>query len=328
MRRREFLSGIVGITASSRGAWAQPARRRVGVLMPHPVTQADSKAGVDALRQELQKLGWIENRSISIDERWTGGGNDEVRRLAKELVALNPDVIFVRSTPATAILRQETKSIPIVFVAVSDPVGDGFVASLSRPGGNTTGFTNVEASLAGKWVELLKEMAPETKRIGVLFGPKTSPGGGTYYLRLIEKAGASMGTAVVPLPINDPTEISPALAGFAQTQNSGLIVTPDTQTSIHYKQLIDAIAVHRLPTMYWGAFFVSGGGLIAYGTDVIDQHRRAAGYLDRILKGEKAADLPVQAPSKYELTVNMKAAKALGLTVPLFLQQRADEVIE
>jgi putative ABC transport system substrate-binding protein len=335
MKRREFISLLGGAAAAPSLLWPLAARaqqgermRRVGVLTPHPASNAESQAGVRSFRQELQKLGWTDGGNLRIDERWTGGDEGRLRDFAKELVSLQPDVILVRSTPATTLLRQESRTIPIVFVVVSDPVGDGFVASMSRPGGNVTGFTNVEASLAGKWLELLKEIAPGTGRVGVLFGPKTSPGGGGYYLRLIEDAATSMAVKSVASPLQDVAEIDQVIATFVQAPNGGFVVTPDVMTTAHHKLLVETIARHRVPAVYWQRFFVASGGLISYGTEIVDQYRRAAGYIDRILKGEKPADLPVQAPVKYELVINLKTVKALGLDVPPTLLARADEVIE
>jgi putative ABC transport system substrate-binding protein len=267
-------------------------------------------------------------RNVRIDTRWAAGDVARIRTLAKELVALQPDVILARGAPVTIALLQETRTVPMVFVVVSDPVGDGIVASFAHPGGNATGFTNVEASLGGKWLEVLKEIAPGVARVAVMFDPKTSAGGGSYYLRLVEGAAASIAVQMIATPIQDAAEIERAMDVFSREPNGGLLVMPDVTTNTHRELIIATAARHRLPAVYPFRNFVAEGGLASYGVDIPDLYRRAATHVDRILRGAKPSELPVQAPVKFELALNLKTARALGLEVPPMLLARADEVIE
>ena len=302
--------------------------RRLGVLGLFDENDAESRAEFTAFREALGKLGWTDGRNLRIDYRWVAGQVARIDSLAKDLVALRPEVILCRSTPVTAAVLKETRTIPIVFMVVSDPVGDGLVASFARPGGNVTGFTNVEASLGGKWLELLKELAPRVTRISVMFNPKTSPGGGFYYWRLVENAAASFPVKVTATTIQDAAKIEHAIIAFAREPGGGLLVLPDI-TNLTHRGLISSLAErHRLPAIYSWRFMPKAGGLISYGVDYIDLYRRAASYVDRILRGAKPSELPVQAPVKFELIINRKTAKALGLAVPQSLVLRADEVIE
>jgi putative ABC transport system substrate-binding protein len=330
VRRRDFIKVIAG-TAVARPltAYAQkPDGVRLGILMPFATTDPSSKLDVAALVSQLQELGWTEGRNLRIDYRWAAGNAERMQASAKELVAQQPDVIFCRSTPVTAALLTQTRTIPIVFAMVSDPVGERFVESLARPGGNVTGFTNVESSLAGKWLELLKEIAPNIKRVAVIFDPKVAPGGGSYYTNLIKSAAPSFAVAPTATPVHDAVEIESAIGKFVREPNGGLLVLPDTTTRTHRRLIIALAAQYRVPAIYDFRDIVVEGGLISYGVDVADLIRRAAGYVDRVLKGAKPAELPVQLPTKFELVINLKTAKVLGLEVSSQLQQRADEVIE
>jgi putative ABC transport system substrate-binding protein len=326
MKRREFMSLLGGAAAWPLTARAQQSEgiRRIGVLLPFAENDPDTRADLAVFGAEISQRGWIEGRNLQIDYRWGAGQIDS----AKELVELNPAVIVGRSTPVTAALQSATRSIPIVFLVVSDPVGDGLVTSIARPGGNITGFTNVEASLGGKWLELLKEIAPGTERIAVLFDPKTSPGGGTYYLRLVEGAAAIVAKKIDAIPIQDAAAIEPAIAAFGRESNGGLLVLPDVTTNAHRSVIIAAAARWRLPAVYAYRYITAEGGLASYGVDVTDLYRRAAGYVDRILRGEKPAELPVQAPVKFEFVINLKTARTLGINVSPILLARADEVID
>ena len=331
MRRREFISLLGGAAAT----WPLAARaqqpdrmRRIGVLMGYAESDREGQAFVAAFREGLQKLGWTEGRNIRIDTRWATPGDAESRqRFAKELVALQPDLILSHSTPTTAALLQQTRTIPIVFATVSDPVGSGFVASFPRPGGNVTGFTNIEPTMAGKWLELLKEIAPRVTRVAFLFNPATAPYA-EYYLNPFKAAAASFAVEAIAAPVRDTSELESVVAAQAREPNGGLIVMPDTFTTAHRVEITSLAARYRLPAVYPFRFFTELGGLLSYGNDLLDNFRRAAIYVDRILKGAKPSELPVQAPVKFELVINLKTAKALGLDVPLQLQQRADEVIE
>jgi putative tryptophan/tyrosine transport system substrate-binding protein len=329
MQRRDFFAMLAG----GAMAWPFSARaqqalqiKRVGILVPFAEDDPDAREQVAAFRTELQRLGWTDN--LRIEARWAGGDRDRIRVLAKELAALSPDAILCRATPVAKALFRETRDIPIVFVNVSDPVGDGLVASLARPGGNVTGFTNVEDSLSGKWLELLKEIDPGVKRVAVIFDPKTSPGGGTYYLRQINQAAAALHLTAVPTIVKIAAEIEQAVDAAAREPNSSLLVLPDVTTTSHRDLITTSATRRRLPAVYSSGYFVKGGGLISYGVEITDLYLRAAGYVDRILRGAKASGLPVQEPVKFELAINLKTAKALGLTVPPALLARADEVIE
>jgi putative ABC transport system substrate-binding protein len=330
MRRRKFIAGLAGAAAFPLAAFAQQSAgtRRIGVLTALAATDPAAKRQVAAFVHQLEELGWAEGRNLQIDYRWAAGDQERMQVFAKELVELQPHAILTRSTPVTAALLRQTRTIPIVFTVVSDPVGERFVESLARPGGNVTGFTNVEFSLTGKWLELLKEIAPGIKRVAFIFDPKLAPGGGSYYTRLIEASTAT--SAVVPTvaPVHDAVEIERAIGEFVREQNDGLVVLPDATTLGHRELIVALAARHRVPAIYAFRDIVVDGGLISYGIDVVEQYRQAAGYVDRILKGAKPAELPVQLPAKFEMTINLKTAKTLGLDVPLLLQQRADEVIE
>ena len=330
MRRREFITLLGGAAAWPQAAHAQQGARlrRLGVLIPYAESDAEAQSEIAAFRQTLEHLGWRDGGNLAIEYRWAGGDPSRIRAYAKELVALAPDAIFCRTTPVTAALAQETRTIPIVFVNVSDPVGAGFAASIARPGGNITGFTNVQQSLGGKWVELLKELDPRISRIGVLFSPTTSPGRGMFYRRLIEDAARSIAVETIAAPVEGAAEIETAVATFAQASGLGLIVQPDVTTTDHRTLILRLATQYRLPAVYPFRFFVAEGGLASYGVNVVDLYRRAAGYVDRILKGDKPGDLPVQAPVKFELVINLKTARSLGLEVPPILLATADEVIE
>jgi putative ABC transport system substrate-binding protein len=331
MRRREFITLAAGATAY----WPLAARaqqpdgmRRIGILMAIAESDPEGQARVAGFREGLRKVGWAEGRNIRIDTRWAPPRDAEARqRFAKELVALRPDLILAQATPTTATLLQQTRTIPIVFVGVSDPIGSGFVASFPRPGGNVTGFITMEPTMAGKWLELLKEIAPRVARIALLFNPATAPYA-EYYLTPFKSAAASFGVEAIAVPVRDTSELESAIVAQARAPNGGFIVMPDTFLNAHRAEITSLAARHRLPAVYPFRFFPEIGGLLSYGTDLVDDYRRAASYADRILKGAKPSELPVQAPAKFELVVNLKAAKALGLEVPSLLQQRADEVIE
>ena len=330
MRRREFMTLLGGAAAWPLAVRAQQANSvtRIGVLMPFAANDPSSKVDVAAFVSELRGLGWVEGRNLRIDYHRAAGNAERMQALAKELVAQQPQVIFCRSTPVTAALLKQTRTIPIVFTMVSDPVGERFVESLARPGGNVTGFTNVESSMAGKWLELLKEVAPGIKRIAFIFDPKVAPDGGAYYTKLIQSAAASFVVTPTAAPVHGAVEIERAIGQFAREPDGGLLVLPDTTTRTHRRVIIALAAQHRVPAIYDFRDIVVNGGLISYGVDFADLIRRGAVYVDRILKGAKPAELPVQLPTKFDLVINLKTAKALGLEVPSQLQQRADELIE
>jgi len=329
MQRREFL-GVLGGAAT---AWPLAARaqqnermRRIGVLMPVAANDPESPIRMATFAQELQQFGWNIGANVLVDYRWSGGDADSIRKNATELVALSPDVILTAGASAAGPLLQVTRTIPVVFVIVPDPVGAGLVESLARPGGNATGFLMFEFGISGKWLELLKQIAPRVKRVAVLRDPTTTAGIGQF--SAIQSASPSVGVEVRPINMRDATEIERSVATFADTPDSGLILTASALAAIHRDLVIMLAARHKLPVVYHNRFYATAGGLVSYGPDFTDQFRRAALYVDRILKGEKPANLPVQAPTKYELTINLKTAKALGLTVPPSLLARADEVIE
>jgi putative ABC transport system substrate-binding protein len=327
MRRREFITLLGGAAAWPLAARAQQAggMRRIGVLMYWSADDAEGQARHAAFTQALKQLGWSDGRNLRIDSRWATAA--DIRRHATELVALAPDVLVAATgTATTASLLEATRTVPIVFVTVIDPVGAGFVASLARPGGNATGFTNYEYGTSGKWLELLKEIAPRVTRAAVLRDPAIASGIGQF--GAIQALAPSLGMELSPVDVRDAGEIERAVTAFARAPNGGLIVTGSAAAVVH-RDLIAALAArHRLPAVYPGRYSVTAGGLISYAPDLVDQYRRAAGYVDRILKGERPADLPVQAPTKFELLINLKTAKALGLTVPDTVLARADEVIE
>jgi putative ABC transport system substrate-binding protein len=335
MRRRQFITLLGGAALAPAVLWPRPmlaqqsARvRRIGVLIPLPESDAQARAEVAGFREALQTLGWAEGSAARFEIRWAGGEIDKIRGYAKELVALQPDVVLARTTPVTAALLKETRTIPVVFVNVSDPVGAGFAASMARPGGNATGFTNVEASLGGKWVEVIKEINPRVARIAIMFSPKTSPEGGAFYLRLIQDAARTIGVETVATPVDDAAAIEGAFVALAREPNVGLIVQPDVTTTTHRARIIALAAKHRVPAVYPFRFFTMEGGLVSYGIDVIDVYKRAAKYVDRILRGEKAGELAAQAPLKFELAINLKTAKALGIEIQPMLLGRADDVFD
>jgi putative tryptophan/tyrosine transport system substrate-binding protein len=330
MKRRQFITLLGGASAWPLAARAQQGERmrRIGVLMPLAADDPIGQARIAALREGLEKLGWTDGRNIRIDIRWTTTADVEsMQRFAKELVALQPDLIVTQSTPITATLLQETPTIPIVFALVADPIGSGFVASFAKPGGNVTGFVTIEPTMAGKWLELLKEIAPHATRVAFLFNPATATYF-EYWLNPFKAAAISFAVEAIAAPVRDRSELESAIAEQARTPNGGLVVMPDTFTDTHRVEITSLAARYRLPAVYPYRQFTAVGGLLSYGDDLIDNFRRAPTYVDRILKGEKPSELPVQAPVKFDLVINLKTAKALGLDVPLHLQQLADEVIE
>jgi len=328
MRRREVITLIGGSMAWPLAARAQPARpvRLIGVLMNYAETDPVSRSLVAAFAQGLQQLGWTIGQNVKVDYRWGGGDAEARRKHAAELVALAPDVILAHSSAALAPLLQVTRTVPIVFTVVADPVGAGYVEGLARPGGNATGFTNFEYGIAGKWLELLKEIAPGVTRVAVL--RETAIAAGPAQFGALQGSASSLGVELRPVDVRDADQIERAIAAFAQGSNSGLIVTGSPAAVFHRELIISLAARHQLPAVYNNRVYAASGGLVSYGPDFVDQFRRAAGYVDRILKGEKPADMPVQASTKYELVINLKTAKALGLKIPLTLLARADEVIE
>ena len=327
-RRRDILA-LLGAATIARPLVAQAQQRervrRIGVLQLLAEDDPEPIARHAAFEAALQALGWTKGRNLQIDYRWAGGSAERVRAHAAEIVALQPDVILASSTIAVTPLMQATRSIPIVFVQVVDPVGGGMVDSMARPGGNVTGFLQFEFSLSGKWLDVLREIAPRVNRVAVLRDPSRGPGIGQF--AVIQALAPSTGLELRPINALDPAEIERSVAAFASSPNGGLIVTSGG-TGFNRKQIVALAERHRLPAVYPFSYFVTDGGLVSYGPDTIDQFRRAAGYVDRILKGERPADLPVQAPTRYDLTINLKAAKALGLEVSPMLLARADEVIE
>jgi putative tryptophan/tyrosine transport system substrate-binding protein len=329
MRRREFIALIAGAaTAWPLAAHAQQSEkvRRIGALMPWAESDAEAQARIAAFHEALYKLGWREDRNLRIEYRWAGDDADRLRRYAAELVAMTPDVILAGPQAAMSALHRETRTIPIVFAQVGDPVGQGFVASLARPGGNSTGFVSLEYAMGVKWLELLKQIAPRVARVAVVYDPTNLSWVG--YLREIEAAASSLGVQVSASPVSDAGAIEHAIRAFAAEPHGGLILLPGPVVVAHRDLIIAVAAKHRLPAVYSFRFYVANGGLASYSVDVRELYRRAAGYVDRILKGEKSAELPVQLPTKYELTINLKTAEALGLDVPVSLLARTDEVIE
>jgi putative tryptophan/tyrosine transport system substrate-binding protein len=332
MKRREFITLLGGATV----AWPVAARaqqpdrmRRIGMLVGLPEGDPEGEKWVQAFLRGMSQLGWRLGTNFQLDVRWVATDFDRTQAIAKELVQSQPDLIQVTSTPATAAIMRETQTIPVVFASVSDPVGAGFIQTLTRPGGNATGFVNIEASLGGKWVEVLKDVAPGTSRAAMMFNPKTSPQTG-YYRQSLEAAATSLTVEILPSPVGNSDEIQKVMVGLGQHSDAGLIVVPDVFTAAQaQRDLITSLATHhRIPVVYFIALFVRAGGLISYGVDHPDLLRRAATYADRILKGAKPQDLPVQLPTKFELVINLKTAKAMDLTVPPTLIARADEVIE
>jgi len=328
MRRRDFITLLGGAVAWTLPAHAQqPERmRRIGMLINTAADYPEGQARVAVFVQTLQSLGWTSGRNVQIDIRWGAADAASSRRYAAEMVALAPDVILTAASAATAAMEEATRTLPIVFVNVADPVAAGYVASLARPGGNVTGFTFIEYGTSGKWVELLKEIAPNVKRVAVLRDPNIASGIGQF--AIIQSAAPSFKVEASPMDVRDANEIERAIKDFAGASDGGLIVTASPAALVHRKLIITLAAQHSLPTVYLLGGFVKDGGLISYGPDSVAPFGQAASYVDRILKGEKPADLPVQAPTKNELVLNLKTAKALGLTVPPSVLSRADEVIE
>jgi putative ABC transport system substrate-binding protein len=328
IRRREFITLLGGAAAWPLAARAQQGERvrRIGVLHTSAADDPHGQARNTAFLQALAQSGWIEGRNVRIDIRWSAADAERIRRYAVEMVTLAPDVILATGSAVVAPLLQATRSVPVVFALVPDPVGSGFVDSLARPGGNATGFMLYEYSTYGKYVELLKEIAPGVRRMAVLRDAAITSGIGQF--GVIQATAAALKLEVIPVNVRDAAEIEQAVASFARSVNGGLLVTGSPLTFLHRSQIIALAARHKLPAVYYERAFVADGGLLSYGSDFIDQYRRAAGYVDRILRGEKPADLPVQAPTKYELVINLKTAKALSIDVPPTLLARADEVIE
>jgi len=329
MRRRDFIRAIVGSATAwpltSRAQQSKPLRR-VAALMPYSANDPQAQNRNAAFLQGLQQLGWTVGQNVQIDYRWSAGSEDDTRKYAAELVALAPDVIFTSGSGAVDALRRATRTVPIVFALVADPVGAGFVSGLARPGGNVTGFTNFDYSIAAKWLSVLKEIAPNTTRAAVLRDPAITSGIGQW--GAIQSASSSVGIEVNPISLTNAGEMESALAAFAHSPNGGLIATGAALTVVRRDLIIALAARHRLPAIYYDRYYVSAGGLISYGSDSVEQFRLGATYVDRILKGEKPGDLPVQTATKYELVINLKTAKALGLDVPSSLLARANEVIE
>jgi putative tryptophan/tyrosine transport system substrate-binding protein len=331
MRRRDFITLVGGgVAAWPLGARAQqPDRvRRIGVLMAQPAADPEAAAFFSRFTQALHEVGYTAGSTVRMEVRWTSGEVDRIRMLAKELVALRPDVILSHGTAVTAALQKETQTIPIVFVIVSDPVGSGFVASLPSPGGNITGFINLEAQLGGKWLELLTEIAPRIKRVAMIFNPDTAAGRGAYYGPPFKAAALSRNVEPISSPVHNDAEIETVVTSLGREPGGGLVVMPDHFTINHRAPLILMAARNNVPAVYWYAAYAREGGLLSYGVDNADIFRRSASYVDSILRGAKPADLPVQVPTKYETVVNLKTAKELGLTVPPGLLVAADEVIE
>ena len=330
MRRRKFITLLGGAVAAwpliARAQQAGPVRV-IGTLFDLTENTPVAQSYITAFRDELAKLGWKEGSNLRIESRFSAGHTDELRTLAKQLVDLRPDAILGRGTAETIALARETQTIPIVFAAVSDPLGNGFAASLARPGGNITGFTNIESSMGGKWVELLKEIAPRTERVALLFNPTTAAPI-QFYLPSIQAAAQSLNIKVSHAPVHATDEIESIIAALARDPGSGLMAMPDTFIGANLELIVSLATSYRIPAVSFQPLFAKLGGLVSYGVDFTSLFRQAAGYIDRILKGAKPADLPIQLPTKLTLVINQKTAKALGLTVPLTLQASADEVIE
>jgi putative ABC transport system substrate-binding protein len=328
VKRRTFIAGI-----GSAAAWPVVARgqqgdrlRRIGVHIGGDENDPEGRRRYSAFTQALADLGWTDGRNVRIDLRWGGGDTNRIRALAQELVSLQPDIIVTNTTAATVALQQETQTIPIVFANVSDPVASGMVARLDHPSGNITGFADYEASLGGKWFELLSEIAPGLKRAAIMFNPDTTPV--STYMPSFETAARSLKVVLIIAPVHNDVEIETAIVALGREPGSGLVVVPNTFMGVHRAPIILGAARHNIPAVYWVSDFTRDGGLLSYGADQVDIYRRVATYVDRILRGAKPGDLPVQFPVKYEMVVNLKTAKALGLTVPQSILLRADEVIE
>jgi len=327
--RRELLAALGGAAV----AWPlaahaqQPGRvSRIGVLMGIGESDPEAKPRANALQTGLEALGWTEGRNVHLDYRWTGGDLERTQLLAKEIVALKPDVIVVHSTPAVNALRQLTSTTPMVFVLIADPIGSGFAASLAHPGGNLTGFMNVDAPMAGKWLELIKEIAPKVRRVALVFNPRTSPY--QSYLQSFDVSAPKLEVQAIATPVLDAAEIERAITALGREPDSALFVVPDVFVQVHRELIIRLATQYRLPAIYPYRFFVTSGGLMSYGLDTVIVFRQAASYVDRILKGSAPADLPVQAPATFKLVINLKTAQAIGLTIPESFLLRADEVIE
>jgi putative tryptophan/tyrosine transport system substrate-binding protein len=330
MRRREFMTLVGGAVATCPlPASAQSDQmRRICVLMGIAENDPAQRALVSAFTHALKDLGWQDGRNVQIEYRWGAGDAEKIQIFARLFVEQRPDLILGHTTPVVAALKTQTSTVPIVFTQVSDPIGSHFVDSLARPGGNITGFTNLEASMGTKLVELLKEVAPQTSHVALMFNPQTSPDGGSYFLKPVEAAAPLVKIKMIAAPVHNPADIEAVITSLSREPNAGLIVMPDIFIVAHRQEIIALAAQYRLPAVYAYRLFPASGGLISYGTDLVDVFRRAASYVDRILRGEKPADLPVQMPAKYELVINLKTAKAFGLDIPMPVQQRADEVIE
>ena len=330
IRRREFITLVGGAAAAwplSVRAQQRERLRRIGILSSFAESDAEAYSWVVAFEQGLRALGWAEGHNVRFDKRWAAGDLNRMAKFAKELIDLQPDVILAVTTPSVAALRQQTRTIPIVFVVVSDPVGSGFVESLARPGGNVTGFINIESSLSSKWLALLKDVAPRVKRVALMFNPKTAPYF-AFYVRPFEAAAQLMAVVAVSAPVQDRTEIEAAITALGRDEAGGLVVIPDTFPAVHRDLIISLAAQYRLPAIYPVNFYAREGGLMSYGVDLADLHRRAAAYVDRIIKGASPAELPIQLPTKFEFVINLKTAKTLGLTIPDKLLVTADGVIE
>lgn len=329
MRRREFI-GLIGgaAVACPLAAHAQQNERvrRIGILMVAAAGDAEMNKRLAALQGELGRLGWMEGRNIRFETRWAAGDPERIRNSAAELVALAPDLIVANGSSAMDAMQRATRTVPVVFVVVPDPIGAGYADSLARPGGNATGFSQFEFSIGAKWLELVKELAPSVKRVGVIRDPGITAGTGQF--GAIQSVAPSLGIELTPLNVRDPAEIERVITAFARNEKGGLIVTGSALAVVHRRLIITLAAKYKLPAVYFADYHVKDGGLASYGPDLVDQYRQAASYVDRILKGEKPADLPVQAPTKYDLAINLKTAKALGLSVPASLLARANEVIE
>jgi putative tryptophan/tyrosine transport system substrate-binding protein len=331
MKRREFITMVGGAAASwpfATEAQQSDRVKHVGVLFVRAPNDPEGQIHAQVFEQEMQKLGWAKDHNVRFDYRWAAGDAERISAFAKELVDTRSDVIIGHTTAAVKALLRETRTIPIVFVAVTDPIGSGFVSSLSRPGGNVTGFIDLEPSLGSKWVELLKQMAPNLTRLGCIFNPTTAAGGGSYYMSSVEAAASSFGIQAVAAPAHNAEEIERVLTSLTGDPAGGLIVMPDIFNGIHRSLIISTANRLRVPAVYAFRFFATGGGLASYGVDLTDLFRRGAVYADRVLRGALGADLPVQLPTKFELVINLKTAKDLGLEVPPSLLARADEVIE
>jgi putative tryptophan/tyrosine transport system substrate-binding protein len=331
MKRREFISFVGGAAT----AWPFVARaqelsrvRQVGVLLALFDFAPEGQARLAAFERELQNSGWVEGRNIHVEYRWASGDAERFQALAAELVAMRPDVLVAHTSASAEALARQTRTIPIVFTIVTDPVGSGLVTSFSEPGGNATGFTNTELSMGGKWVEFLKQLSPRLARVGLLYNPATAPGRGSIYLRPVEAAAESLGVERILAMVSSATQIEDAIATLSRRPDSGLIVMPDVFMNNH-RDLITTLAIrHALPAIYPFRYFAEGGGLISYGMDVVEIFRRTASYVEKILRGATPSSLPVQHPDKFELVINLKTARALGLEVPRILLARADEMIE